>query len=315
MAAVIPAGAVVWGLQLPIQSQSTLYAEAWEADAGTAELVAVSQAADRAGAFYVAVCEHIAIPKPLDEKMSTSWYHTTTTLGFLAGVTRDVRLLSHVVVAPYHHPLEVAKAFATLDALSGGRAILGVGAGHVEGEFALLGCDFGGRGRTLEAALPAIRAALTDEYPALPGAAAGLDGSAGQRPRPVQLSLPIWVGGSSPAAIRRAAELGDGWLPQGTLPADLPAAVARIRRLRQAAGLDPAFDVGANVFPLYVGDSSWDVGRHTISGPPPQIAERLRTWTGAGVNQLQVRFRSRDAAEVADQIERFGAEVAPQLAD
>lgn len=311
MAAVIPAGSVAWGIQLPIQSQSTLYAEPWEARAGTAELVAVARAADAAGAFYIAVCEHIAIPEPLDVRMSTTWYHTTTTLGFLAGVTQSVRLLSHVVVAPYHHPLEVAKAFATLDALSGGRAILGLGAGHVEGEFALLGHDFAGRGRALEAALPAIRAALDHEYPALPGGSWGLDGSAGLRPRPVQASLPIWVGGSSRAAVRRAAQLGDGWLPQGTPPDDLAADVARIRRLRAAAGLDPAFDIGANVFPLYVGDPPFEVAGYTITGQPDHIAARLRLWTDAGVNQLQLRLRSRDAAELVDQLARFGHDVAP----
>jgi probable F420-dependent oxidoreductase len=314
VAAVIPTGTVAWGIQLPIQSQSTRYAEPWEADAGTDELVAIAQAADRAGALYVAVCEHVAIPKPLDEKMSTSWYHTTTTLGFLAGVTRSVRLLSHVVVAAYHHPLQVAKAFATLDALSGGRAILGIGAGHVEGEFALLGVDFAGRGGALESALPAIRAALDNEYPALPDRGWGLDGSAGMRPRPVQVSLPVWVGGSSPAAVRRAAQLADGWLPQGTMPADLPGEVARIRRLRTDARLDPAFDVGANVFPVYVGDPGWDVGRYTITGKADEIADRLRLWTDAGVNQLQMRFRSRDAAELVDQLERFGTDVAPLVA-
>jgi probable F420-dependent oxidoreductase len=313
MAAVIPEGTVAWGIQLPIQSQSTLYAEPWEADAGTDDLVAVAQAADRAGAFYVAVCEHVAIPKPLDERMSTTWYHTTTTLGFLAGVTRSVRLLSHVVVAAYHHPLALAKAFATLDSLSGGRAILGIGAGHVEGEFALLGRDFAGRGPALEAALPAVRAALDDEYPALPAAAWGLDGSAGLRPRPAQASMPIWVGGSSPAAVRRAAQLADGWLPQGTLPGDFPAEVARIRRLRADAGLPAAFDVGANVFGIYLGEPPFEVSRYTLTGSAGRIAERLRLWTDAGVNQLQVRFPSRGAGELADQLERFGADVGPLL--
>ncbi|HEX5945931.1 MAG TPA: LLM class flavin-dependent oxidoreductase, partial [Acidimicrobiales bacterium] len=139
MTAIIPEGQVAWGLQLPIQAQSTIFVEPWEATATTDDLVAVAQAADRAGALYVGVCEHVAIPKPHDETMGATWYHPFTTLGFLAGVTTSVRLLSHVVALPYHHPLEVAKAFTTLDRLSGGRAIVGVGAGHVEAEFALLG--------------------------------------------------------------------------------------------------------------------------------------------------------------------------------
>jgi probable F420-dependent oxidoreductase len=311
VSAIVPEGTVAWGLQLPIQAQSTIFVEPWEAAAGVDDLVAVAQAADRSGALYVGVCEHVAIPRPLDETMGTTWYDPVATLAFLAGVTTSVRLLSHVLALPYHHPLAVAKAFATLDRLSGGRAILGVGAGHVEGEFALLGLDFAARGRHVEAALPAVRAALDDEYPALPGGAWGLDGSAALSPRPVQASLPIWVGGSSPVAVRRAAQLGDGWLPQGIRPRDLPGVVERLRRLRAEAGRPERFDVGANVG-CYVGTPTWDVGR-TYVGEPAALAEAFRPWTRAGANQLQVRFRSRDRAELVDQIERFGAEVAPNL--
>jgi probable F420-dependent oxidoreductase len=260
----------------------------------------VAQAADRAGALYVGVCEHVAIPRPLDETMGPTWYHPVATLGFLAGLTTRVRLLSHVLALPYHHPLEVAKAFATLDRLSGGRAIVGVGAGHVEAEFALLGVDFARRGETMEAALPALRAALD-------GDVAG----AVLAPRPVQASVPLWVGGSSPVAVRRAAQFGDGWLPQGVRPRDLPGIVARLRDLRVEAGRPEAFDVGANVG-CYVGTPTWDLGR-TLIGEPEAVADGLRIWTEGGANQLQVRFRSRDRAELVDQIERFGAEVAPHL--
>jgi probable F420-dependent oxidoreductase len=311
MSAVVPPGTVAWGLQLPIQAQSTIFVEPWEADATVEDLVAVARAADRAGALYVGVCEHVAIPRPLDETMGATWYDPIATLGFLAGVTTSVRLLSHVLALPYHHPLAVAKAFATLDRLSGGRAILGVGAGHVEREFALLGLDFATRGRHVEAALPAIRAALDDEYPALPDGEWGLDGSAAVAPRPVQASLPIWVGGSSAVAVRRAARLGDGWLPQGIRPRDLPGVVERIRRLRAEAGRPERFDIGANVG-CFVGTPTWDVGR-TYIGEPAALADMLRPWVEAGANQLQVRFRSRDRAELVDQIERFGAEVAPNL--
>ncbi|HEX6422896.1 MAG TPA: TIGR03619 family F420-dependent LLM class oxidoreductase [Acidimicrobiales bacterium] len=311
MTAIIPPGTVAWGLQLPIQAQSTIFAEPWEATAGTDDLVAVARAADRAGALYVGVCEHIAIPRPYDERMGTTWYHPFTTLGFLAGVTTSVRLLSHVVALPYHHPLEVAKAFTTLDALSGGRAVVGVGAGHVEPEFDLLGASFAERGRWVERSLPAIRAALDHEYPALPDRDWGLDGSAGLAPRPVQASVPIWVGGSSPVAVRRAAQHGDGWLPQGIRLGDLPGVVARLRELRAEAGRPEPFDIGANLA-CYVGDPGREIGP-AYAGEPDRIAAGLRPWAEAGANQLQLRFHSRDRAELVDQIERFGAEVAPLL--
>jgi alkanesulfonate monooxygenase SsuD/methylene tetrahydromethanopterin reductase-like flavin-dependent oxidoreductase (luciferase family) len=128
----------------------------------------------------------------------------------------------------------------------------------------------------------------------------------------VQASVPLWVGGSSAVAVRRAAQFGDGWLPQGVRPRDLPGIVTRLRDLRAEAGRPEAFDVGANVG-CYVGTPTWDVGR-LPTGEPEAVADSLRMWTENGANQLQVRFRSRDRQELVDQIERFGGEVAPHLA-
>src|SRR5262245_44942355 len=219
---IIPPGTVGVGMQLPIQSQSTVYVDEWERSAGAPELAAIAQAADQAGFFYVAVCDHVAIPRDKAEAMSTTWYDTFTTLGFLAGVTARIRLLSHVYVPVYRHPLVSAKALLTLDEVSGGRAILGVGAGHVEAEFAALDVDFASRGRILDEAVDVIRAALLDEWPEFHGEHFDIT-DVGLRPRPRQQPRPpIWVGGSSPAAIRRAGERGDGWLPQGNPPKKYP---------------------------------------------------------------------------------------------
>jgi probable F420-dependent oxidoreductase len=312
VSAVIPAGAVAWGCQLPVQSRSTAYVQAWEAEAGPAELADMARAADRAGAFYVAVCDHVAIPRPADEAMSTTWYDTVATLGWLAALTERVHLLSHVYVLPYRHPLVTAKAFTTLDRLSGGRAILGAGAGHLESEFALLGVDHASRGRAVEEALPVIRAAFADEYPTVggPGAEVGV----GVAPRPVRAGgPPIWIGGSSRAAIVRAARLGDGWLPQGPPRMGTRAAIELIRSERAAAGLPEAFDVGVNCEPVHLGDAGADLAPWTLTGGAEEVAERLRRYVERGMNQLQVRFEVRSAAEWCDQAERFGTEVAPLL--
>jgi probable F420-dependent oxidoreductase len=312
--AIIPPGRLVYGMQLPIQSQSTRYAEAWESGCGVDELTAIAQACDRAGFFYVAVCDHVAIPRPDDEVMSTEWWDTLTTLGYLAGVTERTNLLSHVYVLPYRHPLVVAKGFLTLDAVSRGRAVLGVGAGHVRGEFELLGVPFEDRGAALDESLAVVRAAFADEYPSHQGERWPV-ADAGQRPRPVRPGgIPVWVGGSSKRAMRRAAQDGDGWLPQGPPEMGMPAAIAYVHEQRAAAGRrDEPIDIGINTEPLYVGDPGWDVGRWCRSGEPEAIAERLRSYGALGVGQLQVRFRSRSAAELRDQVERFGAEVAPLL--
>ncbi len=93
-----PDGQLVYGMQLPIQSQSTLYAEAWEAGAGPEDLVAVARAAEDAGFDYVASCDHVAVPRRLAPAMSTVWYDPVATLAHLAAVTERLRLLSHVAI-------------------------------------------------------------------------------------------------------------------------------------------------------------------------------------------------------------------------
>ena len=302
-----------YGMQLPVQSQSTLYAEGWEAEAGPDDLLAIARAADRAGFDYLASCDHVGIPRRLAAAMSTVWYDPVATLAFLAAATERVRLLSHVAIVGLRHPLLTAKQYATLDHLSAGRLILGVGAGHVQEEFEALGVDFRQRGPVLDECLDALRAALgPDEFPEHHGKLYDFEGL-GQRPRPVQERIPMWVGGSSPAAVRRAALKGDGWLPQGDPRDRLPAQIARIRELRERAGVRGPFTVGAIVEPLYVGTPRWEVGRRTLTGGPRELAESLRAYPAMGVHQIQVRFRSRSRGELTDQIAAFGAEVAPEL--
>ncbi|MDQ0684471.1 putative F420-dependent oxidoreductase [Streptomyces achromogenes] len=308
-----PPVSLAYGIQLPVQSQSTMYAEPWEADAGPADLVEIARAADRAGFAYVAACDHVAIPRRLAEAMSTVWYDPVATLAHLAAVTTRVRLLSHVAVVGLRHPLVTAKQYATLDHLSGGRLVLGVGAGHVREEFEALGADFERRGTVLDETIDALRAALgPDEFPSHHGKTYDFEGL-GQRPRPAQARVPVWVGGSSPAAVRRAALRGDGWLPQGDPRDRLPAQIERIRRLRAEAGVEEPFTVGAITEPLYVGPPSWNVGRRTLTGSPQALAESLRAYPAMGVDQIQVRFRCRSRSELIEQITAFGAEVAPHL--
>ncbi|KUN97582.1 TIGR03619 family F420-dependent LLM class oxidoreductase [Streptomyces caeruleatus] len=305
--------ALSYGIQLPVQSQSTLYAEPWEAAAGPDDLLAVARAADRAGFAYIASCDHVAIPRRLAPAMSTVWYDPVATLAYLAAATERVRLLSHVAVVGLRHPLLTAKQYATLDHLSGGRLILGVGAGHVPEEFEALGVDFDRRGPVLDESIDALRAALgPDEFPEHHGKLYDFEGL-GQLPRPAQEHVPLWVGGSSPAAVRRAALKGDGWLPQGDPRDRLPAQIARIRRLREESGIEGPFTVGAIAEPLYVGKPDWDVGRRTLSGGPEELAESLRAYRAMGVHQIQLRFRARSRAELTDQMEAFGERTAPAL--
>jgi probable F420-dependent oxidoreductase len=304
---------IVYGLQLPVQAQSTMFVADWERDCGPDALIAMAQTADRHGFFYVAACDHIAIPTRLAAAMGTTWYDPIATLSLLAGVTTRVRLMTHVWVAAYRHPLLAAKTLATLDHLSKGRLIIGVGAGHVPEEFAALGLDFNRRGALLDEAMGALDVTLREEFPAFDGPTWSF-ADAGARPRPAQQPRPpIWVGGSSPAAIRRAGQRGDGWLPQGTPRADMPGQIASLLSHREAAGLTGPIDIGAITETIYVGSPDWEVGRGVLHGSADRIASSLNEFAAMGVNHLQVRFRSRSLDEQLDQMEAFGTMVGPLL--
>lgn len=310
---IVPPGRLAYGLQLPIVAQSTVFAQPWEADAGTTELVRVAKACDRAGFFYVAACDHVVVPRSHAGAMSTTWYDTIATLGFLAAATKFVRLMSYVWIPAYRHPLATAKAFLTLDALSGGRIVLGCGAGHLEAEFATLGVDFGKRGKLMDEALDVIVQAFLDEYPSHDGPTWPVH-DVGLRPRPVQTPRPpIWIGGNTPAALKRAAAKGDGWIPQGTFRDQFPAQVATLREHRKRLRADEPIEIAANSPWLYLGKPGFEMPAGSVTGSADAIAASLRELATMGADMCGVRFRSRSCDELCDQIDAFGREVAPLL--
>jgi alkanesulfonate monooxygenase SsuD/methylene tetrahydromethanopterin reductase-like flavin-dependent oxidoreductase (luciferase family) len=188
---------------------------------------------------------------------------------------------------------------------------LGVGVGWQASEYESLGVPFAERGARMDECIRLLRLYWTEPSVTFRGRYYRAE-AMGMDPKPVQPGgPPIWVGGSSPAAVRRAATRGDGWLPQG--PIDR-AVVDRIRQLRADAGLPEAFDLGALVGSVYVGDPSWDLGGPALTGPPEKVAEGLAWLSDLGVGQGQVRLRSRSVTELVDQIEAFGTQVAPLVA-
>jgi alkanesulfonate monooxygenase SsuD/methylene tetrahydromethanopterin reductase-like flavin-dependent oxidoreductase (luciferase family) len=244
---------------------------------GVDDLASVAQVAERAGFAYAAVRDRTAPLAPSGPGREPVSYDAVATLSYVAAATRRIRLLGLGDVLPCCDPGMIARQWSTLDALSGGRAVLGVG-----------GADLDDR------RFAAVRAEVA-------------------RPHPDGHRLPIWIEGSSPAAMRRAAEVGDGWLSTGPPEGGMSAGIARLRELRERAGrADEPFTVGAVSGPLYVGEPRWDIGR-AVHGSPEQIASFLRVLAGLGVDQIEVAFRSRDAHEQYEQIRLFGAEVAPRV--
>jgi alkanesulfonate monooxygenase SsuD/methylene tetrahydromethanopterin reductase-like flavin-dependent oxidoreductase (luciferase family) len=157
------------------------------------------------------VSDHIAVTADVAGQYPAPFYEPFTTLSWLAGLTRKVRLGTTVLIVPYRHPLLTARMAANLNDLSGGRLVLGVGVGWARQEFDALGVAFGERGRLTDEHLLAIRAAWRDEQDYRSG------------------PIPVWIGGNSDAALRRAVRLGDAWHPLRFTPGWLAEATGRLK--------------------------------------------------------------------------------------
>ena len=312
MSAIVPAGGWVYGLQLPIQTLTRTLVDPWEDAASVADLVAVAKKAEATGHAFVGVTDHVAVPD--DEycsRMTTTWYDTIATLGFLAAHTTSVRLMSGVWIAAYRHPLQTASAFGTLDHLSGGRAILGVGAGHVEGEFEALGVPFHERGAILDETLEALAGVFDSTYVSFEGKRYSYR-DVGVAPQPVNGSLTTWVGGNSTAAWRRVGKYGDGYIPMGNALDDYRVIIRTIRESAAEHGRgDAPFDIG------YMPGYARLAGGPTAQLPPPQFegaeayAADLRKAREAGANAIFVKFRGRTLAEYLEQFDAFAENVVP----
>ncbi|OCB54699.1 LLM class F420-dependent oxidoreductase [Mycobacterium malmoense] len=184
----------------------------WERHASIEDLAQIAEAADRLGYHHLTCSEHVALPAAEAQRRGTRYWDPLATFGYLAARTRRIRLATNVLVLGYHHPLEIAKRYGTLDRVSNGRLVLGVGVGSLEEEFDLLGAPFADRGPRADDALEALRASLSVPEPAYHGAFYSFDGMVVD-PCAVQARVPIWVGGRTLRSLRRAATLADGWAP------------------------------------------------------------------------------------------------------
>lgn len=312
MAALIPAGEVGFGFQLPIQTLTRTLRDPWEDEATPDDLVRIVQRAEEVGMDFVGVCDHVAIPdNDYAQHMTTTWYDTVTTLAYLAAKTEKINLLSVVYIAAYRHPLLAAKMWGTLDHLSGGRAIMGVGAGHVEAEFDALGVDFAKRGALLDETLAAVSGAFASEYVSHSGEAYQYQ-DVGVAPAPPSGELTIWVGGGGKAAQRRVGQYGHGFVPFTNPHDSYPELIANIQAAAEDAGRgDTQFDIGIFTPWMYVGEPPEGIGPHQLAGSPEVIAEELRREQALGANVHHLKFRGRDIEEYLDQVEAFGTEVIP----
>ena len=212
---------------------------------------AFAQHADDVGFESLLTVEHVVVP----EGYASTYPYSATgrmplpddcdipdpldLLAWIAARTSQIRLGTGILVLPEHHPLQLAKRVATIDRLSGGRMFLGVGVGWMREELEALGVDPDTRGTYTDEAIEALRATWTQDVVAYDGELLSFR-EVRSHPKPVQASVPILVGGHSPAAARRAGRLGDGFFPLGLAGEPLDRRLDQVADAARAAGRDPA---------------------------------------------------------------------------
>jgi probable F420-dependent oxidoreductase len=252
----------------------------WQLQLRSPDYQRIAKVIDDLGFDMITTSEHIVAPADMVARLGGYWLHAMTVLAFVAGATERVRVDAMVLVLPYHHPVMLAKAVSTLDVLSGGRITVSVGVGHAEREFEVLGIPFRERGRITDESLDAMTVLWTSEEPVFHGRYFDFEGIVFE-PRPLQAPRPpIWIGGNSMAALRRAARY-EGWEPNPLwiTVSELPAHIDRIRS-------QPGFEAKAIPF-----DFSFSVAGIGRSERP-----RLRDASAQALSSLRDRVIEETAA-------------------
>ena len=296
-----------------------------------ANLVACAQAAEALGFDVVGIPDRLVLPRAVATRYPYTedgvWVGAQTgecldvlgALCFLAGLTKRVRLLPSVLVVPYRPAVVTAKMLATVDVLSGGRLIAGVGVGWMAEEFPPLGAPpFNRRGAVTDEYLAACRALWEEEAPSAAGAHVAFQ-ELMFRPKPVQPRVPVWVGGESAAALRRTVRFGDAWYPAShnqetpfDTPARLAAGMAGLARAAEAQGRDPA---GIDTALLWFKPVEWtaqsgaDGARRPFTGTGAQLFEDAAAFAATGAKHLVVVLQAPTIEATLERLHRFADDV------
>ncbi|MYF22648.1 MAG: LLM class F420-dependent oxidoreductase [Chloroflexi bacterium] len=212
---------------------------------GPDEIARLATAIEEIGYDEIDIFDHVINGYPIEGRAPAPYpanmplLEALVTLGYIAAVTEHVGLGTEVLVLPQRQPVLAAKQFSTIDTLSGGRLRVGVGVGWQESEYDALGMDFHTRGRAMDEAIELMRTCWRDETIEFAGAHYRAESMAMEPKPPQGGGIPLWIGGGSKAALRRAGRVGDGWMASGMLGSQGANAIAEVKREAEQAGRDP----------------------------------------------------------------------------
>jgi len=289
--------------------------------ASTEAIVTVAQQAEALGFDSVWVSDHIVVPRSAVPRFGEVFFEPFTTLAYVAGKTRRIRLGTSVIILPYRHPLFMGKALATLDVLSGGRLIVGAAVGWLAEEFEALGIPFTERGARSDEALRVMRTLWTEAEPKFEGRFFRFSGIKAE-PKPLQKPHPpIWIGGNSPAAFRRAAEFAGAWHPSHRPVEEIAAGARQFKALAKARGRDPkSLEIVARAPLRVITNGDAPEPRPLLVGTPEQIVNDIGKYKEAGVTGFMFdtyygnpAVNDQDLKGVLATLEAFSQSVRPRV--
>jgi probable F420-dependent oxidoreductase len=282
------------------------------------DLVELSVLAEELGFDTVWMGEHIYNIGYIEERMGDRpYYAPLAMLAFIAARTNRIKLGTSVLVLPNYHPGTLAKFVATLDQLSGGRLILGIGCGGNQPEFEAMNLPFSDRGKVTNEMLEVIRALFTQHRASHHGERWNFDNVLFS-PKPRQNPFPIWVGGiqASAPSLRRAALYGEGWQPAGLSYEEFAAGAHSIRRMAREIGRDPSGIIMCMSLTVDYGRSATTAAERKAmisSADPDLMAEEISGWKAAGADELVLRLNMPDVSGLRSEITRISKEVVPLI--
>ena len=273
--------------------------------------------AENLGFDSVWVMDHLFNTGYIRDRLADKpYYHPMSTLSFLAATTSKVTLGTSVLVLPYHNPVELAKYAATLDQISEGRVTLGIGVGAMTEEFNALGISMRERGSLTNECIDIMKELWSNHLPTYQSDRWDFS-DLYFSPKPVQDTIPVWVGGSSPGAIRRTAQRGDGWHPTGVSPEGYAVTKQEIIEAATVAGRDSSqisWSTRVEVEVHGVPSSERAGSRTTLPGnDPAKMVADIKAYQDAGVDHIVLALNSGDVPALNRLMETIAAEVLPEF--
>jgi probable F420-dependent oxidoreductase len=271
------------GIATPVVTNVAGAPLTWEKNGTIEDIGRVAETADRLGYHHMTCSEHIGLPSSETARRGARYWDPLATFGYVSARTQQIRFATMTLVLGYHHPLTIVKRYGTLDHVSGGRVILGVGVGSLKEEFDLLGAPFDDRGARADDALRALRTALPSNEPAYDGEFYSFGGLTVD-PCALQPHMPIWIGGRTKRSLRRALTLADGWCPFNV---SIDTAAEWLKTRDIPSGFELVLPAERPLNPV---------------GNPEATKETLETMAAGGTTTLSARFIHRSLEHYLEQI-------------